>query len=184
MHHDGSMFEQVVRWCWCSLSNFSARITLRCLEIKISTRRNMKTASYLRSGRKERNMIGCYEAYALKILFFTWMMMKTAPYSSKWSEAERNILSFEGKWLAVDLTQVYIQNIIFSHDVHHATIFSNFDCQISKWWSSLVDCGQYSKPMKHHGREIFFLRLTSPQANGPILSNIPSFLHWLYSVAL
>ena len=77
-------------------------------------------------------MIGCYEAYALKIPFFTWMMMKTAPYSSKWSEAERNILSFEGKWLAVDLTQVYIQNIIFSHDVHHATIFSNFDCQISK----------------------------------------------------
>ena len=49
-------------------------------------------ASYLISdkvsGQKERNMIG---TYALKIISSTWMMMMvmTAPYLSKWSEAEK-----------------------------------------------------------------------------------------------
>ena len=46
------------------------------------------------------------------IIFITGKKMMMTPYSSKWSEAERNILSFEGKWLAVDLTQVYMQNLM------------------------------------------------------------------------
>ena len=62
------------------------------METKISTGRDMMMASYLISdkvsGQKERNMIG---TYALKIISFTWMMMMvmTAPYLSKWSEAEK-----------------------------------------------------------------------------------------------
>ena len=71
---------------------FSKNYDRICLETKISTGRDMMMASYLISdkvsGQKERNMIG---TYALKIISFTWMMMMvmTAPYLSKWSQAEK-----------------------------------------------------------------------------------------------
>ena len=132
-------------WCWCSLSSFSAKIT-----------------------------IGCFCSYA-------WKFVRDDDKGTIFErgQKQRNILSFEGKWLqwiwlSFRFRTLYFHMIIIKPP-YFPILIVIFSYDDRPWL--IVDNYQSQRNILAE-RKILFAT-SSPQANGPISSNIPSFLHWL-----